>query len=351
MTAEFEQPTKVESPLPSGHRLLFPSPGFLYGGAFKAGQLVDEDPRGFSSIIPRNVLTEQVKKSLDELGQEYLHLLAALATHVGRENLTIVKNKFTMGKTDPETEQTVFKSIDYPDFEEFDNIHLQAFIDHPTVWTRDGFTNIGPLTLIHSVYFQDIPNFDGTVKSLFAEGGSVLHAKDAVLVSEGLWSVRDQDKGFQKLKDLGFKIAPLPLVDPEKQTLAPHHTHIDTHADLIVDKDDNLQLLVAESYSRQGHGTRKRIRFAAETIGAETFEVDDRNLPPFALNFIQFADKSVVVTNSQNSDLILTLQLMLGEEKVITPHVPLVKIPSVLGGSIRCMVNTIPESVLNGLES
>ena len=347
MIVETEKQTAQEkSPLLPGHKLLFPNPGFLGGAAFRMTQEMMGKPDASYSELDH----ELVMANLDKVMGEYFSILSLLDKHVSRENIVLVQNSMTMAKRDSLTAQLNFESADFQ-FQEFENIKLQAFISHPEVWPRDGFMTIGPLTFIHPVYFQDAEESKQIKKSSLAEGGMALHAKNVVLVSELLWYLgkRGLDKGFKILKNFGIIIAPLPPVNPSKQLREPHPTHIDSHAALIVDKSDNLYLLAAQSYSRQGKGTLKKIRFAAETIDAKIFEIDDRKLPPLALNFIQFVDKSVIVTGSETADLTFVLQDLLGKEKVLITEKPIVAVPAILGGGIRCMVNTLPTSVINSL--
>lgn len=128
---------------------------------------------------------------------------------------------------------------------------------------------------------------------------------------------------------------------PEKQKYDFMEGHIDGHAALIEDENGQLALVVADSYSHQGNHTRKLIRGAAEAIGAEMKEVYDYNLPPLAFNLVQFEDRSIAITNSEARDLEVTLAMLVGKDKVFTTEVPLVKIPELTCGGIRCLTNII----------
>lgn len=255
-------------------------------------------------------------------------------------------------KENPETLDYSVKDEALQDLEEYENVSLNAVERHGTIWARDRFMTVGGITFLDPAAFPDFKDSDDAVKSFFGEGGAVLTAGKAVLVSEYLWRIRKQDPGFKILLERGFVVAPLPPVDPDKQKHDWfNESHIDGHAALIVDKDGKLRLLVAESYSRQGNKTREKIRFAADSIGAEMEEIDDTSLPPLALNLIQFEDRSVVVTRGETNDLTFVLASLLGKDKVFQTSIPLVRIPSILARGIRCMTNTLPTSLLRRLES
>ncbi len=336
-----------ESRLPSDHSLLLPNPGFLPGAAFNKTRDQMGKPNATYSELDHDLFRE----NCDMLYGEYISILSVLTKHLGSSNITIIKNKMTMGFKNSKTGDLSLVDQDLPEISEFKNIRINSFIDYPSVWTRDGFTSIGPITFLHPLYFLYAQESERVIKSVLGEGGAVLNAGKAVLVSESLWRRRTQDKGCQILKDLGFVVAPLPPVDPSKQGYKFNEDHIDGHAALILDKNGRLRLLITDSYSRQGNGTRKKIRFAAETIGAEIFEIDDRNLPPLVLNFIQFEDRSVVVTEGETRDLTWVLEGMLSNEKVLITDKPIVNIPLSLQGSIRCMTAIVPNSVLKKLET
>lgn len=335
-----------ESRLPSGHYLLMPNPGFLAGMAFKMTREQMRKPHIKFSELDHGLFDENANKAQ----AEYDSLLSLLSMHLGFGNIIIVKNKVTVVKTGKYGDPS-FHSEDYPDLKEFKNIKLRFASSLDSPWTRDCFVSIGNVTFVNPDNIGDFEESETVIKSVLGEGGSVLQAKKTVLVSEDLWTSRKNDKDFQLLKDMGFIVAPLPQIDPLKQKFEFNESHIDGHAALIVDKDNNLRLLVADSYSRQGNGTRKKINFAAETIGAEITEIDDTNLPPLALNLVQFEDKSVIVSGSETNDLVFPLALMLGGEKVLTTPVPMIEIPRFFFGGIRCMTNVLPNSVLKRFET
>ena len=344
---ERSKPREVKPLLP-GHRLLFPNPGFLFGAAGK----MTMDEMGLVNVRFKDLPQERLDRNAQILGEEYFYLLGLLREHIGADNIVIVRNRIIMLKDLPDSDFRDVHITHYPDLSEFESVDLSVSQDHPSIWTRDGFSTIGDITFVNPKFFSGVDEDEKVISSSLGEGGSVLVAGNAVLVSENLWIEKNQDRGFNVLKRLGFTVAPLPPVDPNKQKYVfINESHIDCHAALIIDPSGKLHLLVAESYSRQGNGTRKRIRFAADTIGAKVFEVDDRNLPPLALNFIQLADKTAIVTGSETADLTFVLDNILGANNVRVTSVPLLAIPAMLAGSIRCMTNTIPESLLNQLKT
>ena len=312
------------SPLPKDHFVLIPSPAFLVG-----------------------VSMAKTESNLSYLLFEYASMFELLAHHVGGENIRIVRNSVaTLKKTGTSQRTFTRRNFSFPDTKNFQNITLGAAANYSTVWVRDGFQAIDPYTFINPAYFPGINESQTIKKSMLSEGGMVLHAQRVVLVSDALWQTRRTDRGFNCLEEAGYVIAPLPEVIQSKQKYEFNEAHIDGHAALIVDKNQRLQLLVAESYSRQGNGTRKDITRAAEAIGAGVFEIDDRNLVPLSLNLVQFEDGTIIVSKGQSNDLIFVLQNMVGEDKVLITEVPIVQIPQFLFGSIRCLINIIPKSFL-----
>lgn len=348
MSPEAEKPKEPKGPLLPGHRLLFPNPGFLYGAA---GKLTQEQ-MGISRARFKDLDKDLFRQNTDNMFTEYIWVLDVLSKHVDRRNITIVKNKVVTLKENPKTLGYSVEDIECPDIEEYENVGLNASDPHGTIWLRDRFMTIGGVSFLNPEAFPYFKDSDDAVKSFLGEGGAVLTAGNAVLVSEDLWRIRKQDPGFAILQRKGFICAPLPPIDPKKQKYDSFNkSHIDGHAALIIDKDGILRLLVAESYSRQGHKTREVLRFAAETVGAEMGEIDDANLPPLALNLIQFKDGSVVASSGETNDLTFVLELLLGKDKVLQTEVPLIRIPSILAGGIRCMTNTLPTSLLRKLET
>lgn len=354
LSPDIEQPIIQERrPLSPGHRLLFPNPGFLIGGASK----MTLDEMGLIEAPLSRLNSKLLKRNLGILAEEYFSLLGTIRDHVGKENITLVRNRVLMKHDDPQTLRDFFSSTEFPDFEGFESVSFEMSEDNPTkdhhtIWTRDDFTTIGNITFLNPFYFPNFQESETVIKSSLGEGGTVLAAGNAVLINEDLWRIRNQDRGFEILRNLGFTIAPLPAVNQSKQRYSWFvESHVDGHAALILDANEKPHLLVAESYSRQGDSTRKKIRFAADTIGAQVFEIDDSTLPPLALNLIQFADKTVVVTGSETADLTFVLDQLLGEEKVLITSVPLIGIPAILAGSIRCMTNILPANLLKKLEA
>jgi len=333
---------RKESPLPPGHRLLFPDPGFILGAAFKKTY---NDP--YHSSTSRENSHELLMKNVNTLLSEYFSILNPIVNIIGTENIALVKNKITVGKTNKQTQEVNWERLEGPTITEIENINLKSLPDHLSVWLRDSFMNFGSFTFINPEYFPDIAESETIVRSLLSEGGAVLPASNVVLVNKNIWQMRHQDRGYQLLESSDFSLAPLPEVDAARQKYEFTSHHNDGHAALIVDKYGRLDLLAAISYTRQGDGTRKKIRGSVGTVGAELYEVDDRNLPPLALNFFQFADKTVLISESENRDLIQLLQDLVGRDKVIITDKPIIEIPKLLFGSIRCMINTFPNNLLS----
>lgn len=345
MRSELEpKKSQEKSPLLPNHKLLFPDPSSLAGAAFRRTQ---KDMGNFQATWAE-LDKDLYNKHLEFMLLEYVSILEALKEIVGQEDIIIVKNKVWMLKRVGSSEKLM--GFHLPVFNEWESIEFKYDVVDESTWLRDAFTTVGGLTFLHPVAFKNYPNSNIVFRSLLGEGGHVISANKAVLVSEIIWRNRGVDQSFRHLCDMGFSIAPLPHVDPEKQGFKYAPYHIDGHAALIADKENKLHLLVSDSYSRQGNGTRKKIRFAAETIGAEIFEIDDRNLPPLALNFIQFEDKTILVSKGETDDLTFVLRGLIGEDKVLITKKPIVAIPESLSGGIRCMTNTLPDSVLNSLK-
>ncbi|MDP2585997.1 MAG: hypothetical protein Q8P29_03900 [Candidatus Levybacteria bacterium] len=316
--------------LKPGHKLSLAGPNFLTAFAF-----IDKENNALNYAGRVN------EKTMISLFNEYDSIYKLLKRLVGK-NLIVIKTDFTVGKSTPTGPE--FKNIDLPNEMSYGSVSAPFLTTFYRSWPRDAHTLINGKILAN----KDAWNIekDNIRISGLGEGGKVFTKKNSILVTPDIWkNSRDEIRG---LINIGFKVGYLPFVDPKKQRHDFKENHLDGHSGLIEDKNGQLALVVAHSYSHQGNGTRKLIIRACESIDAQIVEVDDRNLPPLPFNFEQFEDRSIAVTNSEARDLEVTLMNLAGEDKVFKTDVPLVKIPRLTCGGIRCLTNIIPSSVVKG---
>lgn len=336
--------TQERLPIPPDSCVLFPDPAFLFEVAYS--KLYKEKKLPLPSV-PKEYVYDLLTKTALGVLPEYESILSILRNLVGQERVLLVRKCVVTAKEDKSTGALKFDESFFPDLGS-EHITIRTDSNHASLWTRDGFSTIGQFVFLNPRHFKDIYESEFVRYSKLGEGGMVLHSQKSVLVSSTLWKERKTDLGLGILQYMGYKIAPLPLVDHKKQRYEFKEDHIDGHAALITDTSGEPHLLVAQSYSRQGNDTRKKIFFAAETIGAKVIEIDDRNLPPLPLNLVQFDDTSVLVSRGMTNDLTIPLQFLVGKDKVFATEVPIIEIPH-MTGSIRCLVNIIPRSVLEVL--
>ncbi len=123
------------------------------------------------------------------------------------------------------------------------------------------------------------------------------------------------------------------------------HHHIDGHLALIYDKDQEPVLLAAHSYFHQNPQTTIAVGRIRRELGVDRETIDDYTLPPLALNLLQLDTGDIIMT-SQADVLERRLKDMVGADRVHTTEVPIIKIPNRARGSIRCMTNIVPVSLL-----
>ena len=334
---ELEQGRRHEAqPIPSGYKLLFPHFELVVSAPLMAAYMRQSVQLSLAGMIAAG------KSGIDHAMAEYDAILKPLLNHVGSEKVVLLRNRH------PETE-----ALPPPDTGlETKTLNTKTLYSN-YYWPRDFFTTINGLTIVNSDAFDPLPESENLAYSLFGDGGSVISAKNSVVVRESLW--REERKGsiVRLLKNMGVTIASLPDVNNEKQenplAINGNISHIDGHASLIVDKQGGIRLFVAKSYAYQGNHALSNIRRAADTIGARITIVDDANLPPLPLNLIQFEDGTVFVTKTNDGSLEKVLADAVGGEHVLTTDIPIVGLPKITKGSVRCMINVVPQTLLQQL--
>lgn len=314
-----------------GHKLLLAGPASILGFT-----IAQSRKKGLTTEINTDIL------------KEYLSIYELLSNLLGSENLVVSKNDVVVGHSLPYG-GIEFKSIPLPNDINLGGKSILFFQGKASFWPRDAFSLLGDSVFVDSNYWQTdyIQRFE-FITSPLGEGGKVLHKTNAMLVTPDIWK---EKKELNELREKGFKIGCIPFVDPVKQKFKFIENHIDGHASLLEDKNGELALVVADSYSRQGKKTLKKLRNAAEIIEATLHEVDDQALPPLALNLIQFNDRSVVVTKADRKDLEFTLSFIVGPDKIFTTPIPIQLIPELANGGIRCLTNVLLPGMVSTIES
>lgn len=283
-------------------------------------------------------------KNAEEIGRsrilrEYAAIHYTFSQLVGKENLIVLKNKIGV-KKQLDSGEIVYEDIFLPETDIFNERELPFLSWRGSYWPRDAYGVFGDQLYVNGDCWKaEYLEIFGAKASCLGEQGKVLHAGDVVLVTPDIWKKNKEE--LRELQDRGLRVGWIPFVDPYEQRYGIIEDHIDGHASLIENKEGGLSLVVGDSYSRQGRGTLKRIKAAADYIEADLVEVDDRSLPPLAFNLVQFNDRSVVVTGAEMNDLRFTLAELVGGERVFTTPIPIEQIPTVAKGGIRCLTNTL----------
>jgi hypothetical protein len=319
--------------------ILFPQPGALLSLAFKENKKPDDS-------------------QVDKIIEEHLSVLAALCSVVDHENVYLVQTDLIMAKRTASGVDII--SSTPPDMKYFPSIRLGGQESLPIemqkfgerVFLRDLFTIINGFCFVDPDASPDVKEDDRIIRSSLGEGGKVLQAGRVIVVSEDLWQDPSSRKHLEELRRKGYLVAYIPPVEANLQFGTGGEfirSHIDGHTSLVTGKDGKMYFLYAKSYARQGGKTAKALRNAANYIDAIPTEVDDEGLPPLAFNFVQLRDGSVIMTGSDGSQKLKErVAEIVGPDRLITTSVPIVEIPRLSKGGIRCMVNSAPMSVLQG---
>lgn len=273
------------------------------------------------------------------LNEEYAAIYYLLTHTLDHERLLTAKTSLILAKRTEKGD--VYSEMSAPEEAGFNSIRIPFLTHHGSAWMRDSFTVLNGTTYItqRNWTFYD----EKVVPSPLGEGGSVISLGKSVVIPEHLWDLCKKEEAV-KLREAGFKFAIVPSVDRGKQKFdfEFERDHIDGHLSLVGDCSGRQYLLAAKSYALQGGSTRKAIRRAAESIGAEEIIIDDRNLPPLSFNFL-FTDSGQVLMTKEADELENVLNEVIGKDCVFTTPRTLEAIPLVAFGSIRCLTNYLPS--------
>ncbi len=309
--------------------VLFPQPGFLAPYMLVKRKLEDTDGEEYIS--------------------EYGAILLRINTLVNGK-INLVRNKVLSGKYDS-NRQVNWTFLDTPEIDEYPTIDLFSDRVFPgQAFVRDLFVKLDGITFINSEYLPDFKEEEGYLHSPLGVGGKVLHAGRSLIVSEDLRQNPLARRHLEMLKTKGYKIGYIPHVRTERQPEGKRNfveDHIDGHSNLIRDNKGKTYFLYSKSYARQGGKAARELRQAADFAKAVDIEIDDKDLPFLAFNFLQLRDGTVILsaTSAQNGQTKLRSRLesvlieILGKDKVVTTEIPITRISSDLGGSIRCLTN------------
>ena len=257
------------------------------------------------------------------LWREYFAVRDLLYKMLGRESLVVVKGKILTNHT-----------------EYLEQAEIPWLQSHYRDWTRDALTQANGETILFNEAWKAGENW--MPGSPLGEGGTVLVRRNAIVVGEE--TAYGSSLEIEELEQEGYKVATLPPVTNPRSGFIPHH--VDGQATLLETKTGELVLIIARSYEKQDDGkTADATSLAAETIGAHKIVIDDRRLPPLALNLIQFDDFSIAMTAGAPR-LENLLKGLVGKDRVFTTDTPIRLIPSNTEGGIRCMTNIFPEALI-----
>lgn len=321
--------------LKPGHKLILPDPMALLSLAYKGERRDITDRVAVVSGIEG--INEDIFAALST---EYIVMHHLLSSLVGPERMFVVKTSLISLK-----DQVGGSSFTYE--EKFAPREMQQDLGSKRAvflskgagaWPRDAHTLIDGeiLTRPNAWSMQD----EHIRPSNLGEGGKVLIRNKTLFVTKDIWD--SEKRELKELQEKGFRVAYLPYIAKPDPNSKYDEDHLDCHASLLEDKKGELVLLVAKSYAFQGKKTRKQLREACERTHVRIIEIDDSLLPPLALNMLQFKDRSVAVTADPSNTLTDILTDIVGKDKVFPTEVPLVQIPLLAGGGIRCLTNEIP---------
>lgn len=222
------------------------------------------------------------------------------------------------------------------------NLTVPHFSEIYTSWPRDAFTLIddGVIMPNKSAWSWDLRRIWFDEPDLGA-GGTILARQKKILF--GGCFVDSTRRSAVKLGQAGFQVSPMPFVKYSNYPYAEYH--IDGHASLVEAANGRLHLLVASSYFNQDKATSFEIEKASGALDMDLDVLEDKNLPPLAFNIVQLADNSIVMTAGA-PQLEEVLADLVGPTRVFTTSMVLTNIPRELEGSIRCMTNILPISML-----
>lgn len=302
-------------------------------------------------LISHALNNKDWENSMNAIVTEYLSILETLESVWDPKRISLVQTDVIFGKRNPLDGSMQFKQSTAPDVPGFRSIRLNqehaASSQPERLFLRDLFTNVnGELFFIDPDPSPGITESGNVYLSPLGEGGKVILAGHSMVVSEDLWKNPKTARDLKLLRERGYRVVSLPRPNPSLGNFV--EGHIDGHVNLLTGKDGNAYLLYARSYARQEAGCSKKIRSAAEFIGAEAIEINDTGLPPLAFNFVQLGNGVVLLSGSADlQELEKTISDIVGVENLTVTDVPISTIPSLAKGGIRCMINSAPQSLIN----
>lgn len=325
-------------PIPVGHKLLFPHIELINAAIVNSVDGANVFFGGITKGEENYIMSETERLAFDE----YEAIFVPLFGHIGPGKVALLRNRQD-AEDDNLSDSALLGGI------ETQTLRLSSYYENHQYWPRDFFTTIAGVTLYNPYSTDQLDGIENVIPSIFGEGGSVIHANNAMLADSTAWKDRSNDQGYRILREQGIIMTEIPSVIPQKQAYPVVPGHIDGHAALIVDRAGKTRLYAAQSYVRQDRDTLRKVQQAAHTIGAKLEVVNDAKLPPLPLNLVQFEDGTVFVTKTADGSLEKTLAKAVGQEQVLTTNRPIRGLPKLTRGSIRCMINMIPESILRHL--
>ncbi len=299
-------------------------------------------------------------RKMEQITDEYGAILEALTSAFDFGRILLVQSDIVLAKRD--VDGITFSYATGPDVPGFTSVRLNGqrslsseerrLSDYK--FLRDTFTRIDrDLVFVDGDSSPDVQESGIVKKSLLGEGGKVLVAGKAVIVTPDLWFNHRAKQDIAAIKGQGCKVLYLPLVSSVNQLKGKESfvdSHIDGHVSLILDEKERPHLLYAKSYARQEAGTSKAIRSVAQYLGAEDHQVDDSDLPHLAFNLVQMPDGKVVMTSSDESTALQeAVEDIVGSENLFLTEIPITNYPRMSKGSIRCLTNIVPASAVQAL--
>lgn len=366
--------------LPPGEVLIFPKPGLFIMDIRYAtfrniySKYINPSYLSHGEDLPEGAMPQildYIGNHVDEFNQEFSEqekivaieydgLLSSLRKAVGDDRIRLVGYTWPETNTDNKFLAAFQQRAGYYDQQVS---HMQSVM-FPTgerfqCFPRDMFTRFGQLIFVNPHAFPRFRDTEFYKMSFLGEGGMLVQAQNAVILSEKFQENSNARKDIKALEQRGYKVAFVPPVRsdkqlPDRQKFSTYH--IDSHCALVIGRDKNLYFLFALSYAAQNRKTYELLVRAAQKVGAQPCLVDDRNQTHMGFNFVQLRDGTVVYPstgrwegeNYHPSNLDGALIEIVGLENLIMTR-ELNHIPRLTKAGLRCMTNIAPSNFVDHL--
>lgn len=332
--------------IPPHQTLLLSEPIFRNPGEEESKKTIFKVPLGSERYVhdlAQLKLTEE--EIAEKLANEYLSLAHALKSHGAAFRLIIAHRN--------QMDQVAVLAI-------LHQFQVRGLGLHPaissTCFPRDMMVDFEGKLFINPEANIQLLN-DSGIRSPLGEGGMVLKSGKKVFVADPDGFIKTKQQYTKHIRSLSeqFKFGFLPFpVAVEVDTVRGTSTHfsnahIDRAAASIRGKDEKDYLLVDRLYMESAYAPwgkyRPYIDQACKKLGVTPVVVDKSQDVPYSLNFVQFHDRSVLMTSGHDGVRSIVREIV-GEDMVKTTHLSIVYYPFIRQGGIRCLTLFAPQTIV-----